>query len=59
MKYKNKKAIRYTFKVTDLSNEQSLPEDDVLLTVILHKDKIIGGDVYFTGKDARVMGILK
>lgn len=59
MKYKNKKAVRYTFKITDLPDEQSLPEDDVLLTVILHKDKVIGGDVYFTGKDARVKGILK
>ena len=39
--------------------EYGLPEDDVLLTVILHKDKVIGGDVYFTGKDARVKGILK
>ena len=59
MKYKNKKAVRYTFKVTSLPDEQSLPEDDVLLTVILYKDKVIGGDVYFTGKDARVTGILK
>lgn len=59
MKYKNKKAVRYTFKITELPDEQSLPEDDVLLTVILYKDKVIGGDVYFTGKDARVKGILK
>lgn len=59
MKYKNKKVIRYTFKVTKLPDEQTLPEDDVLLTVILYKDKVAGGDLYFTGKDARVKGILK
>ena len=59
MKYKNKTAVRYTFKVTGLPDEQSLPEDDVLLTVILCKDKVIGGDLYFTGKNERVKGILK
>ena len=59
MKYKNKTVSRYSFKVTKLPDEQSLPEDDVLLTVILYKDKVVGGDLYFTGKDARVKGILK
>ena len=59
MKYKNKTALRYTFKVTELPDEQSLPEDDVLLTVIMYKDKVIGGDLYFTGENARLSGILK
>lgn len=59
MKYKNKTAVRYTLKVTELPDEQSLPDDDVLLTVIVLKDKVIGGDVYFTGNNARVTGILK
>ena len=57
--YKNKNVTRYTFKVTGLPDFQSLPSDDVLFTVILYKDKVIGGDVYFTGKDAQVSGILK
>lgn len=59
MKYKNKDAVRYTFKVKELPDEQTLPEDDVLLTVIMYKDKVIGGDLYFTGSDARLSGILK
>ena len=59
MKYKNKNVVRYTFKVTKLPDEQSLPEADVLFTVILYKDKVVGGDLYFSGKDARVVGILK
>lgn len=59
MKYKNKTALRYTFKVSKLPDEMTLPEDDVLLTVIVYKDKVIGGDLYFTGENARLSGILK
>ena len=59
LKYKNKNAKRYTFKVKALPDLESLPSDDVLFTVILCKDRVIGGDVYFTGKDAKVCAILK
>ena len=59
MKYKNKNVVRYTFPVTKLPDEQSLPEDTVLLTIIVCKDKVIGGDLYFTGKNPHVAGILK
>lgn len=58
MKYKNKKAVRYTLPVTGLPNDAPLPGDTVLFTVIICKDKVIGGDVYFTGKNAHVDGIL-
>ncbi len=57
-KYKNKEVVRHSFRVTALPDEQSLPKEDVLLTFILHKDKIIGGDLFFTG-DQKVYPFLK
>ena len=57
-KYKNKEVVRHTFRVTALPDEQTLPKEDVLLTFILHKDKIIGGDLFFTG-DQNVCPFLK
>ena len=59
MKYKNKTVVRYTFPVTKLPDEQTLQADPVLLTIIVYKDKVIGGDLYFTGNNSRVTGILK
>lgn len=58
-KYKNKNVTRYTFKVTSLPDSQTLPEDDVLLTVILCKNKVVGGDLYYTGTSPEVCGILR
>ena len=58
-KYKNKTVKRYTYTVSGLPDNMSLPEDGVLLTLLVYKDKIIGGDLYFTGKDSRVMPFLK
>lgn len=58
-KYKNKKVTRYTYCVTGLPDAQTLPEDDVLLTIIMYKDKIIGGDVYISGREAQVLPLLK
>ncbi|MCR5353556.1 MAG: DUF4830 domain-containing protein [Clostridiales bacterium] len=58
-KYKNKTVKRYTFSVSGLPDNMSLPEDEVLLTLLVYKDKIIGGDLYFTGKDERVAPFLK
>lgn len=57
-KYRNKEVVRHTFRVTALPDEQTLPKEDVLLTFILHKDKIIGGDLFFTG-DQNVCPFLK
>lgn len=58
-KYKNKKVTRYTYRVTALPDAERLPEEDVLLTIIMYKDKIIGGDVYFSGADSVVVPLLK
>ncbi len=58
-KYKNKTVSRYTFRVTALPDEKSLPKEDVLLTLILCGDKIIGGDLFYTGENSSVTGILK
>ena len=58
-KYKNKTVTRYTFRVTALPDAQSLPKDDVLLTLIVCKDKIIGGDLLFTGEAGGVQAFLK
>ncbi len=58
-KYKNKKVDRYTYKVTALPENQPLPEDDVLLTVIVCKGKVIGGDLYISGADSQVLPFLR
>lgn len=58
-KYKNKEVVRHTFRVTALPNEEPLPKDEVLLTFILHKDKIIGGDLFYTGEQNGVYPFLK
>lgn len=58
-KYKNKTVSRYTFLVTALPDMQTLPEDEVYLTVILYKNKVVGGDVCFSGENAEVCGMLK
>ncbi len=49
-KYRGKTVRRHTFRVTGLPNEQTLPEDEVLLSLIVCKDTVIGGDLYFTGE---------
>lgn len=58
-KYKNKKVNRYTYIIKEMPESETLPESDVLFTVILYKDKVIGGDIYYTGKDARVLPLIK
>ena len=58
-KYKNKTVTRYTYSVKGLPDNMTLPADEVLLTVIVCKDKIIGGDLYFTGENSRVQAFLK
>lgn len=58
-KYKNKEVMRHTFRVTALPNEEPLPKEEVLLTFILHKDKIIGGDLFYTGEQNGVYPFLK
>lgn len=57
-KYKNKTAVRYTFRVTALPDGEEMPKEDVLLTLIVLKDKIIGGDLYFTGENGQVKPFL-
>ncbi len=52
-KYKNKTVNRYTYIVKGLPDSQSLPKEDVLLTLIVYKDKIVGGDLYFTGSEVK------
>ena len=58
-KYKNKTVTRYTFRVTALPDAQTLPKDEVLLSLIVCKNKIIGGDLFFTGAKERVQPFLK
>ncbi len=58
-KYKNKKICRYTFTVTALPGGQTLPaEGDVLLSLLVYKNKIIGGDVFYSGEPQAVGTIL-
>ena len=52
-KYKNKTVNRYTYIVKELPDSQPLPKEDVLLTIIVYKDKIVGGDLYFTGTEVK------
>ena len=58
-KYKNKEVTRSTFRVTALPDNQSMPAEDVLLSHIVYKDKIVGGDLYFTGSNPEVKAFLK
>ena len=58
-KYRNKEIVRHTFRVTALPDESALPQEDVLLTLLLHKDKIIGGDLFYTGEPNGVYAFLK
>lgn len=57
-KYRGKAVRRSTFRVTMLPNGQTLPEDDVLLSLIVCKSTVIGGDLYFTG-DTDVCAFLR
>lgn len=58
-KYRGKTVERYTFRVTGLPDEQALPEGEVLLTLIVYRSSIVGGDVYFTGESDGVGAFLK
>lgn len=58
-KYKNKEVNRSTFRVAALPDNQSMPAEDVLLSLIVYKDKIVGGDLYFTGSNPEVKAFLK
>lgn len=59
-KYKNKTVTRYTFRVTALPDGASLPNSgETLLTLILYRDKIIGGDLFFSADGGEVAAFLK
>ena len=52
-KYKNKTVHRYTYIVKGLPGEEKLPEKDVLLTIIVYKDKVVGGDLFYEGTEVK------
>lgn len=57
--YRNKTVERTTFRVTGLPDHASLASGETLLTLIVFKDRIIGGDLYTRGEDGDVKPFLK
>ena len=58
-KYKNKTVQRVTFRVTSMPDHASLPSDQTLLSLILWRDRIIGGDVCVIGEGGSVAPFIK
>ena len=57
-KYAGKTLTRYTYRVTKLP-DGSVPQNELLCSVLVCKKRIVGGDLYDKGGDGTVSGFLQ